>query len=512
MSIHFFVRGSRIMAVLMVALFAFGLLSMRLSAARIHQARETQLVSLALSRETSDNSYGLTANVRSYVASGNPLFKDNYFKILDIRSGKIPRPAEAAVAPGRQVELNRLYDEAGFTAAEKASLQEANRLSGELAKLEVEAMEAVENAGPEEWMAASRRASEILHGQSYLEAARAIQIPVGEFERLLAERLEKASLAAEDTEKRYFSLLAFVSALSGLLVLLAVTWMGRRIDATLGAIVGNLDETSARVAGASDSIRKSSLELSDGTNRQAAGLKETSASLEEMASMTRQNAESAKLTSQTTAHTVQLIDAGVKDVDRMSEAMREISDSAEKISRIIKTIEGIAFQTNLLALNAAVEAARAGEAGQGFAVVADEVRNLAQSAAGAAHDTAALIEGTVARVKNGSEIAAAMDCSFREIEAGAKEVGGLIVEISASTSEQAHKVDQVNTAVALMDKATQSNAAGAGACASASEELASQAARLKSMVAELTSLVVGGRVAESIPPRPAGTVKRLAAT
>jgi methyl-accepting chemotaxis protein len=374
-----------------------------------------------------------------------------------------------------------------------------------LAKLEVEAMEAVENAGPEEWMAASHRASEILHGQSYIDAARAIQVPVGEFERLLAERLEQASLAAEDTEKIYFSLLVFVSGLSGLLVLLAVTWMSRRIGAALGGLVGNLDETSARVAGASDSIRESSLALSDGTARQAASLEETSASLEEIASMTRQNAESARRTSQTTKHTVELIDAGVKNVDRMSEAMREISESAEKIGLIIKTIEGIAFQTNLLALNAAVEAARAGEAGQGFAVVADEVRNLAQSAAGAAHDTALLIEGTVTRVRNGAEIAAALDSSFREIEAGAKEVGQLIVEISASTSEQAQKVDHVNTAVAQMDKATQSNAAGAEACASASEELASQAARLKNMVEELTRLVVGGPTAEAIPPRPSRT-------
>jgi methyl-accepting chemotaxis protein len=200
----------------------------------------------------------------------------------------------------------------------------------------------------------------------------------------------------------------------------------------------------------------------------------------------------------------------------MTKAMEELSASAEKVGAIIKTIEGIAFQTNLLALNAAVEAARAGEAGKGFAVVADEVRNLAQRSAQAARDTATLIEGTVARVRNGSEIATALDADFKEIESGAKDVGRLIAEITSATNEQAQGVDQVNTAVAQMDKVTQQNAANAEESASASEELSAQAETLKEMVDSLVALVTGSRksttaeVHAAVAPRQAKSFARRA--
>ncbi len=171
--------------------------------------------------------------------------------------------------------------------------------------------------------------------------------------------------------------------------------------------------------------------------------------------------------------------------------MEEISRSSEETSKIIKTIDEIAFQTNLLALNAAVEAARAGEAGSGFAVVAGEVRNLAMRAAEAARNTAGLIENTIKRVKDGSELVIRTNETFNEVQKSAAKVGELVGEIAAASNEQAQGINQVNKAVAEMDKVVQQNAANAEESASTSEEMNSQAEQMKAMVNELASLLGG---------------------
>jgi methyl-accepting chemotaxis protein len=153
-----------------------------------------------------------------------------------------------------------------------------------------------------------------------------------------------------------------------------------------------------------------------------------------------------------------------------------IHASSDETAKIIKTIDEIAFQTNLLALNAAVEAARAGEAGAGFAVVADEVRNLAMRAAEAAKTTAGLIEENIKDIKEGSELVASTDEAFKQlVRDNSNKVGELVGEIAAASQEQSQGVEQVNNAMADMDKITQQNAASAEQSASASEQLNSQA-------------------------------------
>jgi methyl-accepting chemotaxis protein len=191
--------------------------------------------------------------------------------------------------------------------------------------------------------------------------------------------------------------------------------------------------------------------------------------------------------------------------------MHEISSASEETSKIIKTIDEIAFQTNLLALNAAVEAARAGEAGAGFAVVADEVRNLAMRAAEAAKNTSQLIEGTVKKIGEGSVLVKSANDVFNEVAQSAEKVGTLVSEIAMASKEQSQGIDQINKAIGQLDKVVQHNAAAAEESSSAAEEMYSQADKMKKYVKDLVVLI-GGRIADisSRTPQTAATKKKPA--
>jgi methyl-accepting chemotaxis protein len=270
----------------------------------------------------------------------------------------------------------------------------------------------------------------------------------------------------------------------------------RSITKPINQTIAGLNDGSDQVASASGQVSASSQSLAEGSSEQAASIEETSASLEEMSSMTKQNADNSGQADSLMKDANQVIVEANESMTDLTHSMDEISKASEETSKIIKTIDEIAFQTNLLALNAAVEAARAGEAGAGFAVVADEVRNLALRAAEAAKNTAELIEGTVKRVNDGTDLVEKTNAEFTKVAESATKVGELVSEISAASTEQAQGIEEVNKAVTEMDKVTQQNAANAEESASAAEEMTAQAEEMKSYVNDLVALV-GGKAGQA---------------
>jgi hypothetical protein len=257
-------------------------------------------------------------------------------------------------------------------------------------------------------------------------------------------------------------------------------------------IIGTLEKTSRKVSSASAQVSSSSTELAEGASQQAAALEETSSSIEEMSSITQNNADSASLADNLTNEANRIVKKANDSMKLLTTSMGEISKASEETSKIVKTIDEIAFQTNLLALNAAVEAARAGMAGAGFAVVADEVRNLAMRAAEAARNTAQLIEGTVKKVKGGTALVVETAEAFDEVSGSSQKIGELTGEISSASKEQSEGIKQINKAVSEMDMVIQRNAASAEESASAAQELSAEAAAMKKVVNDLTTMV-GGR-------------------
>ena len=274
-----------------------------------------------------------------------------------------------------------------------------------------------------------------------------------------------------------------------------------QIKGSLNSAITNLTATLTTVREAAESvtsgaeeITKGNEDLSQRTSEQASSLEETSSAMEEMTSTVKQNADNARQANQLAIAARDVANKGGAVTTKAIDAMDEINKSSKKIADIITVIDEIAFQTNLLALNAAVEAARAGEHGRGFAVVAAEVRNLAQRSATAAKEIKGLINESVQRVTDGSELVDQCGKTLEEIVGSVKRVTDIIAEITAASQEQASGIDQVNKAIMQMDETTQQNAALVEESTSASQSMKDQA---KALMQQVGSFKMAGSGRES---------------
>jgi methyl-accepting chemotaxis protein len=296
----------------------------------------------------------------------------------------------------------------------------------------------------------------------------------------------------EDTENEVAMagyLIGGASTVAIILGIVLTVFLVRHILLILGGIITGLQESALDLTEAAGSMNSTSMSFADGSENQASAVYDISSSLEEVGTTTQNTADNAKQVEGLMAKTKSIVDEATGQLEKLNGVMGQISEANQETTKIINTIEQIAFQTNLLALNAAVEAARAGEAGAGFAVVAEEVRTLAQRTADASNSSTDLIDGQTAIIKDGEGMAALVSESYQDVIESVNKVGSMISEITVSTTEQASGVDRIKGAVYSVDKVTQENVANSEELAASAETLRSQASQLQGYVNDLAGLM-----------------------
>lgn len=287
------------------------------------------------------------------------------------------------------------------------------------------------------------------------------------------------------------AVLAAITVAAVVNFMLIVTLRMRPVIASVGVITDRIE----LIAASSEAVVTASRSLAEGASEQASAVEETSASLEQLSAMTRDNTDHSARASQAVQETQRIVARAYESMNQLNASITEISKASEETSKIIKTIDGIAFQTNLLALNAAVEAARAGEAGAGFAVVANEVRNLATRSAEAARNTTALIEGTIGKIREGAGLASRAHDEFSQINEGSGRISGLIGKMATASQEQAQGIGQISQAIGELDKVVQRNTADADRMAHASDEMNGHIAEIRQNIGKfLSALLRSGKI------------------
>ncbi|MEK6775194.1 MAG: methyl-accepting chemotaxis protein, partial [Bdellovibrionota bacterium] len=302
-------------------------------------------------------------------------------------------------------------------------------------------------------------------------------------------RVEKAEIfaAMDKAEKQFFAVILSIC----IICIGVIFWFTSSLSKVLVGISEKLAASGSSVLSGSTQLSGASQTVSSGATQSASALEETVSSIEELSNIVKLNAENAKQAASLSQVSTQSAEVGESEIRKLTEAMKDISQSSKKIEEIINVIDDIAFQTNLLALNAAVEAARAGEQGKGFAVVAEAVRNLAQRSSAAAKDITDLIKESVSKTEHGSKIADSSGNVLKEIVTSVKKVGHLNGEVASASTEQANGILQISKAMNELDSSTQQNAAASEEMAASADQMSEQARFLSTLVLDLSSLVNG---------------------
>ena len=262
----------------------------------------------------------------------------------------------------------------------------------------------------------------------------------------------------------------------------------REITKDLSNTMTEIKHSAEEVNAGAEQVSNGAQALSQGSTEQASSIQELGATMNDISVKIKGTAEQSMDANRLSIEAGEAVEESNKKMEEMSEAMREITEKSNEISKIIKTIDDIAFQTNILSLNAAIEAARAGAAGKGFAVVADEVGNLAQKSAKAAQNTSSLIEETIDAVAKGARISSETVESMELVKSKAKDISEIIGKISKASEEESEGLQQLTIGVDQISSVVQTNSATAEESAAASEELSGQANIMHELVSKFQVL------------------------
>lgn len=493
---------------------------------RIEAKYEQRFLAFAIADEFRHTSMNLTRFARTYAATGEQKYWDDYWMIVNWRAGEAPRPqtVHKDLHPGERIEQRQIMKEIGFTDREFQMLDEISNMSNDLINLEDQAMKSVQAdsivdgpASPLEGESVQAFAVRILYDDTYHTEVYQIWETVEDFVTVLDERIfnEIAGLEGRGAVLNVISLIIQVIIAFGILLLVLfirrnvlsrllggepvdlqnINWQiakgnlnqeirVRKDDKTsvfasinavlkqLFKVVSQVKKTAADISMRSLQMNESAQVLSQGATEQAASAEQVAASMEQMASNIQQNSSNAMKTDE-------LAKKVTKDARDSGDAVTRTVKAMQEIAAKITIVEEIARQTNLLALNAAIEAARAGEYGKGFAVVAAEVRKLAERSQNASSEITKISTSSV-------EVAEKAGVLLEELIPNILKTSELIGEISYASSEQNTGVEQINQALIQLDNVIQQNASSAEEMASTSEGLAGQSDQLKNLMSFFT--------------------------